>query len=334
MSSEENIKRGTVISGSWNIFTVRLESECPGEGPEVIECRIKGKVLKGVDSFYNPLAPGDRVTVEQGQIVSLEERKNCFTRFNQKGFNAKKSAAEGGYGTAEAAGSQIIAANADLVLCVSSPALPPFRPRFLDRVLAQADHAGIPAAVICNKWDLHGGDIDIEERLEDFVRIGFPVLRMSAQTGKGIEELKRLVSGRFSVLVGQSGVGKSSIINALRPALPETQRIRTGAINEKYDRGNHTTTQSLLVEIPGGGAMVDTPGIRRFVPDGISPADLIMSFREFAPLAGTCSFGLSCSHVSEPGCKILEAVNAGAIHEDRYESYLRIREELAGMTGF
>jgi ribosome biogenesis GTPase len=334
MSVEENIKRGTVISGSWNIFTVRLESGGGGEEPQIIECRIKGKVLKGVDGFYNPLAPGDRVTVGQGQIVSLEERKNCFTRFNQKGFNAKKSAAEGGYGTAEAAGSQVIAANMDLVLCVSSPVFPPFRPRFLDRALAQADHAGIPAAVICNKWDLYGGDVDIEERLEDFVRIGFPVLRMSAQTGKGVEELKGLISGRFAVLVGQSGVGKSSIINALRPALPETQRIRTGEINKKYDRGNHTTTQSLLVELPGGGAVIDTPGIRRFVPDGISPADLIMNLREFAPLAGTCSFGLSCSHVSEPGCKILEAVNAGAIHEERYESYLRIREELAGMTGF
>jgi ribosome biogenesis GTPase len=333
MSDEKNLKRGTVISGSWNIFTVRLESG-GGEETRIIECGIKGKVLKGVDGFYNPLAPGDRVIVGQGRIVSLEERKNCFTRFNQKGFNAKKNAAAGGYGTAGAAGSQIIAANVDLVLCVSSPGLPPFRPRFLDRVLVQADRAEIPAAVICNKWDLHDGDTDIEERLKDFARTGFPVLRISAQTGQGIEELKEFIAGRFAVLVGQSGVGKSSIINALRPALPEDMRMRTGAINEKFDRGNHTTTQSLLVELPGGGAVVDTPGIRRFVPDGISPGDLIMYFREFAPLAGRCGFGLSCGHVSEPGCRIREAVNAGTIHADRYESYLRIREELAGMTDF
>ena len=168
----------------------------------------------------------------------------------------------------------------------------------------------------------------MEERLEDFRRIGVPVLRLSAYTGEGMDELRALIRGKFSVLVGQSGVGKSSLVNALIPDL----NIQVGALNEKYDRGNHTTTQALLLELPGPGPrtrIIDTPGIRRFVPEGFVPAELILHMREFAPLAGKCSFGLSCSHETEPGCKILEAVQAGVIHPDRYENYLRIREELA-----
>ena len=177
----------------------------------------------------------------------------------------------------------------------------------------------------------------VEERLEDFRRIGYQALCSSAKTGEGMAELRSLIQDRFSVLVGQSGVGKSSIINALLPA-PEcgTPNIRVGAINEKYDRGNHTTTQASMVEIPGedsgGTFLIDTPGIRRFVPDGVDPADLIFHLREFAPLAGKCSYGLSCSHRTEPGCKIMEAVAAGVIHEDRYESFLRIQDELLGKS--
>ena len=287
-----------------------------------MECRIKGKVLKDSGGYYNPIAPGDMVEVEDGLILGLEKRRNLFARFNQKGQAP-----------------QILAANVDLVLCVVSPASPPFRPRFLDRVLLQADAAGIPAAIICNKYDLAGDDIDadlldVEERLEDFRRIGFTVLRMSALSGEGMDDFTRLIAGKFSVLVGQSGVGKSSIVNALIPGL----QARTGAINEKFNRGNHTTTQSVLLDvpdIPGGAArIIDTPGIRRFAPAGISPEELILHMREFAPLAGKCSYGLSCSHETEPGCKIMEAVHAGVIHEERYDSFLRIRDELSNKNAY
>jgi ribosome biogenesis GTPase len=298
--------RGLVICGSRNVFTVR------GEGRE-LECRIKGKILKNMEGYYNPLAPGDHVLVEpdllhadEGMITEAEERKNLLTRFNQKGRC-----------------SQILAANLDLLLCTTSPDSPPFRPRFLDRLLVQAEIAGIEAVILVNKYDLNKDDPDVEERLTDYVRIGYRVLRISANTGFGFDEFSALIMGKTSALLGQSGVGKSSIINALSP----DYKMRIGALNEKYNRGSHTTTLSVMVEMPNG-YIIDTPGIRRMVPDGIVSSELISYMKEFSPLEGHCAYGHSCSHRSEPGCKIMEAVAAGAIHEDRYESFLRIQDEL------
>jgi ribosome biogenesis GTPase len=264
-----------VISGSRNIFTLKIQDAGAGAA-ETLECRIKGKVLRGVEDCYNPLAPGDLVEVEYdprhpgaGLIRGLEKRRNLFTRLNQKGLGARRSAV-----------SQLLAANVDLVLCLTSPLSPPFRPRFLDRVLVQADAAGIPPLIICNKIDLPCDDPDVEERLEDFRRIGYEVFRLSAKTGEGLDELRSRIAGRVSVLAGQSGVGKSSLIYALLGG----PRIRVGAINEKYDRGNHTTTMSAMVELPeSGGFLIDTPGLRRFVPDGVGPRELMYHMREFAP---------------------------------------------------
>jgi len=314
---------GTVISGSKNIFNVRTEQEAGGSSS--LQCRIKGKILKGAEGFYNPLAPGDRVHVEPdnlhpgtGMITALEERKNLFCRYNQKAAGKD-------------AGTQPLAANVDLIICMTTRVSPPFRPRFIDRILLQTEIAEIPALILCNKIDLDDSDsnLDADERLEDFKNIGYPVMEISAKTGEGLDELKQYIDGKYSVLLGQSGVGKSSLINALLPEL----NIRTGAINEKYDRGNHTTTQSFMVEIKPDTWIIDTPGIRLFVPDGIEAQDVILYMKEFSPLAGKCSYGLSCSHRIEPGCKIMEAVAAGVIHEDRYNSFLRIYDELKNNAG-
>ena len=319
ISNTETLK-GLVIRASHNIIFVHIINT---DGtPEILECRIKGKVLKGSGNFYNPIAPGDIVLVEHqkniskgasktayAQILSVENRRNYFSRYNQKG-----------------AAGQLLAANIDLVLCVTTPLSPPFRPRFLDRVLLQADIAGITPIVICNKIDIKYDNIDADERLEEYKRIGYKLIKISAKTGEGTEDLKREIKGKTCVLTGQSGVGKSSIINALQPGLD----IREGSINAKYDRGVHTTTMSDMFELSDGTKLIDTPGVRRFIPDGIKSEDLITHLRDFAPLAGKCSFGMSCSHKTEPGCKIMEAVAAGVIHEDRYVSYLRIIDDLEG----
>jgi ribosome biogenesis GTPase len=336
--------RGMVMRCSRNSFTVSVDRDRNFDGnidgsgnaaatPLLLECNIKGKILKGAEGFYNPLAPGDMVFVQAdpvrsgaGRIVSLEKRRNVFSRFNQKGQSP-----------------QLLAANVDLALCLTTAASPPFRPRFLDRAHAQADAAGIEPLIVCNKIDLGVEDIDVDERLEDFRRIGYQVFMVSAKTGEGIAALLDLIRGKYSVLIGQSGVGKSSLINALFPG----SNIKTGSINEKYDRGNHTTVMPQMLEFQAAGSagiessgrsgynpprIIDTPGIRRFAPDGIAAGELILHLREFAPLAGSCTYGLSCSHRIEPGCKIMEAVHAGVIHEDRYTSFLRMHDELSGKS--
>jgi len=293
-------------------MTVLIDTE---SGSKELECRIKGKILKGHENVYNPIAPGDYVTIERetnsdtAMILGLEERRNLFSRFNQKGGN-----------------SQLLAANIDLVLCLCTPVSPPFRPRFLDRVLLQAEISGIESLIICNKIDIEYDDIDVDERLEEYGRIGYKIIYVSAKTREGIENLKNEIAGKTCVLIGQSGVGKSSLINALSPGLD----LKEGELNEKYDRGVHTTTMSIMYELSNGSKIIDTPGVRRFIPDGIESGDVINYLREFAPLAAKCSFGLSCSHRIERGCKIMEAVHAGVIHEDRYESFLRIMDDLDG----
>ncbi len=283
-------------------------------------CSIKGKVLKESEGYYNPLAPGDLVQIEpdalddsRGQLLALIERKNRFVRFNQKSNEP-----------------QILASNLDVLVCVTTPDEPPFRPRFIDRALIQADAERITPLIVLNKSDLPT-DEDIEDRLADWERLGYEVMRVSAQTGEGIENLRSRLSGKTSALVGQSGVGKSSILNVLDARLA----LRTQALSEKFGRGTHTTTRGMLYHLGSDAAgirtaLIDTPGVRRFVLNGISAKDLALYFREMEDLVGKCSYGLSCSHVHESGCKILEAVYSGVIHEQRYESWQRIKEEIEG----
>jgi len=328
--SSQSLLKALVLRGSRNVFTVipdtpavttdAANNSSLGSLPCPVECRIKGKVLKGMEDYYNPLAPGDRVCIEPDPlnpgtalITALEERRNVLSRFNQKGQK-----------------SQAIAANIDLALCMTTPLSPPFRPRFLDRLLVQAEVSGIAPVILCNKWDLFDGDEAVEERLSDYRRIGYNILCISVKTGAGLDELRLSLAGKISALLGQSGVGKSSLLNALSPGLS----VKTGAVNEKYNRGNHTTVQSVMLMLPGFKEktfLIDTPGIRRMVPDGVKAQDLALYMKEFAEFAGRCAYGLSCSHRSEDGCKILEAAAEGLIHEDRYESFLRIGDELAAL---
>ncbi len=312
--------KGLILNGSKNVFEV----EC--EDGYIRDCSIKGKILKSDSDYYNPLAPGDIVDLddntieeEKGQILSVEARKNEFVR-----WNIKKRLP------------QLMAANLDYLLIVTTPDQPPFRPRFIDRALAQAENQNITPIIVCNKYDLPAAKSeDFLNRLKTWEDIGYKVLALSAKTGEGMVELANLLENHLTALVGQSGVGKSSIINVLDNDVV----LKTGSLSQKYGRGTHTTTKGSLMHIQIDEALVgglqgtcadiiDTPGVRRFLLHNVLPTNLHLYFREFKPFLGKCKFGMSCSHEKESGCAIKEAVETGAISKIRYDSFLRIREEL------
>lgn len=299
---------GVVVTGSNNAFLV----ETPDGA--LRRCTIKGKILRTLEGYYNSLAPGDLVRLEpdvfrknQGSILDIERRRNLFWRWNEKGKCV-----------------QAIAANLDLVACVASVRLPPFRPRFIDRVTVLTELENLPVLIVVNKSDL-GTDPDTEERVADYRRIGYEVLICSARAGSGIDELRSRILGGTTAFVGQSGAGKSSLLNALEPGLEE----RVGAVSEKYERGRHTTTRSVMVTLGDGcSRIVDTPGFRRLAIRGVPKNSLVACFPELRSLAEACEYGLACGHLNEPGCRVREGVQEGKVHPDRYESYLRVRAEL------
>jgi ribosome biogenesis GTPase len=277
-----------------------------------LRCRIKGKVLKTGSRSYNPIAPGDVVAVAPdgaspgtGMIIALDGRRTELTRWNRKGRAP-----------------QVIAANADLAVCVTCPRSPPFRPRFVDRIAAAAEDGGLEVLILVNKCDLLMDPPDLE-RLEDYRRIGYRVHLCSAVTGQGIPELAVLLRGRTAVFVGQSGVGKSSVLNALCPGLG----LRVGGVSARYDRGIHTTVGAELFTTPDGLEVIDTPGIRELALAGLEPQDLAFRFRDLAGFAPDCAVA-SCLHEDERGCAVRAAAETGKVHPDRYASYLRALADL------
>ncbi len=319
---------GLIIAGTNNTFTVECDDEITRN------CTIKGKVLKSDKQFYNPLAPGDRVVIEpdpineaKGQVLSVLPRKNTFLRWNVKGRCP-----------------QLLACNLDYLILVCTPDEPPFRPRFIDRALAQAEHQGITPVVVCNKWDLaeamqtDGREQEyevIEKRLQIWEELGYKVLKISAKTGEGMTQFTELLENHLSAFVGQSGVGKSSLINVM----DNTCVLRTGSLSKKYGRGSHTTTKGTLIHLTLNETLqdgvrghkadiIDTPGIRRFVLDDVAADELALYFKEFEPFIGQCKFGLNCKHDTEPGCAVLQAVQDGKITAERYDSWQRISREI------
>lgn len=314
---------GIVLSGANNLFSILCD-----DGERRL-CAIKGKRIKGMTGEYNALAAGDEVEVStgdeerpgdpdlpcpggrslpmaRGMITALKARRNVFGRYNEKGR-----------------ANQSIAANVDIVVCVASPSIPPFRPRFVDRVAILSEAARVPLLIALNKSDM-GVDAQTESRLALYAQLGYGVLRCSALSGRNVERLAELLRGRTSVFVGQSGVGKSSLLNAIEPGLAR----RVGEVSEKYARGRHTTTMAELMVLGGGTRIIDTPGVRRLALRGIEPLGLDAYFPELAALSPLCEFGLSCTHTGESGCRITLAVEEGRVNADRYESYLRVRREL------
>jgi ribosome biogenesis GTPase len=220
---------------------------------------------------------------------------------------------------------QVIVSNADLVLPVFAVADPAPKWGLLDRYLVSAEAAELPPLIVINKLDLAWKHPSLEDEIEVYRRIGYPVLLVSAATGEGIEELKRALQGKLAVLVGKSGVGKTSLLNAIQPGLG----LRVKAVSRsELGKGRHTTTHLEMFELGFGGALVDTPGIREFGLWDIPAEELAYLFPEMADHVGRCKFGMSCRHDREPGCAIRKAVMEGAISPYRYQSYLHLREEL------
>lgn len=270
----------------------------------LVEARIKGKRLRPVC--------GDRVETEplpneaDWLITSVAERKNRLARPNLRGEH------------------EVLAANVDLVVAVAAPVPEPdwF---VVDRYLIAAELMGAAGAVVFNKVD--NADALPDDELEIYERIGYPVLRTSAQTGQNVDLLGDLLSGGTAVLVGQSGVGKSSLINRLTGS----EDLKTAGVSRKWKEGRHTTVNSVLIPLAAGGAVIDSPGVRDFAPAIDSPGDVEAGFPEIRAAAGECRFA-NCRHLREPGCAVKDGVDTGRIAARRYESYrrlLRLTETLA-----
>ena len=277
---------------------------------ETVRCRIRGRLrLKGVRST-NPVVVGDEVACEADEggdyvIADILPRRNYVIR---RASNLSKE-------------SHIIAANVDQALLMASLRSPETPTEFVDRFLVTCEAYKVPVTILLSKLDLQDAEAVAEFRAV-YEGAGYRVLEVSVREGRGVEEVRELLAGRTTLVSGNSGVGKSTLIQAIDPSLD----IRTGEISESHHKGRHTTTFSTMYPLAGGGAVIDTPGIKGFGLIDIDEAELWHYFPEMMRVAPACRF-YNCTHTHEPGCAVTEAVKAGEIAWPRYESYLKIRDE-------
>ena len=292
---------GLIVRAQSGFFTVQTESGS-------LTCQLRGRLKQG-PRLGDIAAVGDRVQVTPltdgtGMIESIEPRARSLVRLDPR--------PKGVY-------QQIILSNPDQAVFVFACANPSPHTRMLDRFLVIAEKQGLPAIVVANKLDL----VDREEAEATFgyyPALGYPVLYISAKTGEGIELLRARLTGKVSALAGPSGVGKSSLLNAIQPGLGLAVR----EVGEATDRGRHTTNVRQLFPLDGGGYVADTPGLRTLALWDTEPEELDGYFPEIALLVAQCAFS-DCTHSHEPDCAVRAAVEAGSVQPERYDSYLRLR---------
>lgn len=278
---------------------------------DLLSVPLRGRLFKEHGRFASPVAVGDRVRVvpaARGEpaITEVLPRRNVFSRPDP---STRRE--------------QAIAANVDAVVVVAACQEPPFNARVIDRILVAVERAGSEGIIVLNKCDLLAAGEAPPAELDVYAGLGYPVLRTCALSGQGVPELAAHLRGRTSLVVGASGVGKSALLMAIDPSLA----IRTQPVSGWSGKGQHTTTAAEMRSLPGGGDIVDTPGVREFGIAGLLREDVSVFFRDMAPFVDGCRMR-RCLHTEEPGCTVRDAFEAGRIAPFRYDSYLRIIESM------
>jgi len=302
--------RGLVVKNTGSWYTVLTDDG------QLLESKVKGNFrLKGIRST-NPVAVGDRVELVANQegtafITAIEDRRNYIIRRSQ---NLSKQ-------------SHIIAANVDQAFLVVTVDFPQTSTTFIDRFLASAEAYRVPVVLVFNKTDLLDADLLRYQQLMMalYENIGYRCLAVSAETGEGIGDLPPLMQQKITLLSGNSGVGKSTLINRLVPGT----NLRTAEISDAHNTGQHTTTFSEMIALPDGGWLIDTPGIKGFGTFDMEPEELTSYFPEIFRFSKDCRFS-NCTHTHEPGCAVLAAIENNYIARSRYQSYLSMMDDKDG----
>ena len=304
---EQNSLKGRVISVHGLDSFVRV-----ADGT-IYRCTVRGVLKSLATDLQHVVVAGDHVAIqvggaghddEQAVIVRVDARRNQISRTSRKR-------------------QQVLVSNIDFVCIVASAAEPLLKPNLIDRYLISAEKANIDPIIVINKADLVDL-VDLQPVIGVWAQMGYPVLLTSTETGLGIERLKRWVSGRDSVVTGQSGVGKSSLLNVIEPGL----QLRVGTVSDENQKGRHTTTAAKLIPLENGGHLIDTPGIRQFQLWDVIPEEVAGYFRDLRPFINGCRFP-DCTHTHEEDCAVKWAVADGKLDVRRYESYVQIKDSEA-----